>query len=978
MIRSLSLKNFMSYASADIPLSPGVNFICGPNGSGKSTLLIAISLALGMSHTERGRKLSDLIRWGADRSRISLVLDNSHHDGARAFPEFDTDELVVERTLTKSGSYPIKIDGVPATKEELMTLIKSQGINPDNMMIIMQQDMVEEFSLLSPMDKLSMLEEVIEFESYRRDLLQAREDLEALLGEERETRRILDGSNRRVTEWERLYERFQRKRKLEDELEELTAEALWARAAEGEKALQQLESRRGEREQELAHINDRLSELERRIQERSKQLEDSWSELESKKSSLMETVADRASFRAKAEVIGGTLAEAREELGALRLSADRDRAQVEEAVGKLDGLESGEEVARLESAISLAREGISRLARGDRLAELASGIASRTGEATALERHISELRDRIDNPFGRTLAEAGKEVGSMEDLKGEAYGPLYSTMESDDFDLNGLRILLGEELLCSFVTTTEEDRQRVVRFLKERAIDSRVYLVPTSALVLIEKKFLPEEEEVLDWAVDRIRAPGPVKALLHRIAGGVLLVAGGNLRQLASTLQTPVITKEGENAGMLQGLISQTGPGSGNSRGRLERDLVDTTGRYAAVKEELAQRIREMEQARMNRQRELGSLLERILSLSAQLELLRAENVPSEVVMRREADRIRNAFGALFEYKEKRISEIERRIQRMERDLAEQEKAGSSAEAMVSKSEMGYQRGRERLERYLKAYYDLEGRKLVLVDQTRSLKAVIRDIDHRISERREDVEAQRRNAEELSPRISSPRDLLDIEREINTIRGSLSELTDVPDDIEGVYKVYLSDFQNLKRSLEIIIEKREEMQAELRKGLQRWRGIMEGHLESIDEDFNSILSEIGGRGEVHLVNEDVRSVGLDIRVGFEGKEMTSISTLSQSGGEKSLSTMAFLLALQRQIKSPFRAVDEYDVHLDPRNRDRVTQLLKLAVRDGSKQYIAITPSQISKRDLAEAENVIVVQSVDGRSRVGSLVLEAPS
>lgn len=978
MIRSLSLRNFMSYASADIPLSPGVNFICGPNGAGKSTLLIAISLALGLSHTERGRKLSDLIRWGSDRSRIRLVLDNSRHSGSRAFPEFDTDELVVERTLTKSGSYPIKIDGVPSTKEELMTLIRSQGVNPDNMMIIMQQDMVEEFSLLSPMEKLSMLEEVIEFQSYRRDLLQAREDLEALLGEERETRRILDGSNRRVTEWERLYERFQRKRKLEDELEELTAEALWAKAAEGEKALQQLESRRGEREQELAHIDDRLGELERRIEERSRQVEDSWSELESRKSSLMATVADRAASRAMVEGIGGVLAEAREELAALRASADRDRAQVEEARGKLEGLEPGEEVARLESAISLAREEVSRLARGDRLAELASGIASRTGEAAALERQISELRERMNNPFGRNLAEAGNELGSLEDLKGEVHGPLYSTMESDDFDLDGLRMLLGEELLRSFVTTTEEDRNRVVEYLQERGIDSRVYLVPTSALVLIEKKFLPEEEEVLDWAVDRIRAPGPVKALLHRVAGGVLLVSGGNPRQLAAALGTPVITRGGENAGMLQGLISQIGPGSGKSMAKLERDLADATGRYAAVKEELAQRTREMERARTDRQRELGSLLDRILSLSNQLELLRAENIPSDVVIRREAERIRNAFGALVDYKEKRISEIERRIQRLEVDLAGQEKAGGSAEATVSKSEMAYQRTRERLERHLKAYYDLEGRKLVLVDQTRSLKAAIRDIEHRISERREEVESQRRNAEELSPRISSPRDLLDLEREMNTIRGSLSELTDVPDDIEGVYKMYLSDFENLKRSLEIIIEKREEMQAELRKGLQRWRGIMEEHLEGINEDFNSILSEIGGRGEVHLINEDVRSVGLDIRVGFEGKEMTSISTLSQSGGEKSLSTMAFLLALQRQIKSPFRAVDEYDVHLDPRNRDRVTQLLKLAVRDGSKQYIAITPSQISKRDLAEAENVIVVQSVDGRSRVGSLVLEAPS
>jgi len=187
----------------------------------------------------------------------------------------------------------------------------------------------------------------------------------------------------------------------------------------------------------------------------------------------------------------------------------------------------------------------------------------------------------------------------------------------------------------------------------------------------------------------------------------------------------------------------------------------------------------------------------------------------------------------------------------------------------------------------------------------------------------------------------------------------------------------LSEFETLKKSLQSVIERKGEMQAEQRKGLERWSERMAGHVDGINRDFNEILGEIGARGRVSLTDGDVRNVGLDIEVGFAGKEFTSISTLSQSGGEKSLSTMSFLLALQRQIKSPFRAVDEYDVHLDPMNKDLVTRLLKSAVRrDGAKQYIAITPSQIPRHDLEGAENVVVVQSVEGRSRVGSLVLEA--
>jgi len=75
--------------------------------------------------------------------------------------------------------------------------------------------------------------------------------------------------------------------------------------------------------------------------------------------------------------------------------------------------------------------------------------------------------------------------------------------------------------------------------------------------------------------------------------------------------------------------------------------------------------------------------------------------------------------------------------------------------------------------------------------------------------------------------------------------------------------------------------------------------------------------------------------------------------------------MALLLALQKYIKSPFRAVDEFDVHLDPLNRERIINILtETASRDGDTQYIIITPGRVPFR---ENVNFIVVQNVRGRS-----------
>jgi chromosome segregation ATPase len=75
--------------------------------------------------------------------------------------------------------------------------------------------------------------------------------------------------------------------------------------------------------------------------------------------------------------------------------------------------------------------------------------------------------------------------------------------------------------------------------------------------------------------------------------------------------------------------------------------------------------------------------------------------------------------------------------------------------------------------------------------------------------------------------------------------------------------------------------------------------------------------------------------------------------------------MSFLLALQQHVRSPFRAVDEYDIHMDPKNREIIAKLLISTVKDSNAQYIVITPSQITFAK--EEVNIITVQNIDGRS-----------
>ena len=112
----------MSYEYARIPFKAGVNVLCGPNGSGKSSILLGISVALGQSSTERSKRLSDLIRYGKDEARVTLVLDNSPRNARRPVRRIKKDQIFLTRTLRRDGKYCFELENTAANKIEVNRL----------------------------------------------------------------------------------------------------------------------------------------------------------------------------------------------------------------------------------------------------------------------------------------------------------------------------------------------------------------------------------------------------------------------------------------------------------------------------------------------------------------------------------------------------------------------------------------------------------------------------------------------------------------------------------------------------------------------------------------------------------------------------------------------------------------------------------------------------------------------------------------
>jgi chromosome segregation ATPase len=256
LIQEVILENFMSYEYARVPFKQGVNIIGGPNGAGKSSLLLAISVGLGQTYTERSRKLSDLIRWGKDQARVTLILDNSKQGNKRPVSKYSKDQLFLTRVLRRDGKYFFELENRVASKQDIERLLGKFGVDPDNMLIIMHQNMVEQFSVLSNIEKLRMVEAAVGLEPFRENVVQAKTKLMRILSQEESVSKLLEQAQQTLAYWHEQYDKYQEKKQLQLKRRFLDRELVWAEVERREAIIKGLQANFNKNQQSLGKIED--------------------------------------------------------------------------------------------------------------------------------------------------------------------------------------------------------------------------------------------------------------------------------------------------------------------------------------------------------------------------------------------------------------------------------------------------------------------------------------------------------------------------------------------------------------------------------------------------------------------------------------------------------------------------------------------------------------------------------------------------
>lgn len=203
----------------------------------------------------------------------------------------------------------------------------------------------------------------------------------------------------------------------------------------------------------------------------------------------------------------------------------------------------------------------------------------------------------------------------------------------------------------------------------------------------------------------------------------------------------------------------------------------------------------------------------------------------------------------------------------------------------------------------------------------------------------EEYELTLNHAKELrNPNLT---DLADMKRRIQELKSEIRALGNVNVNAIEEYKSVSERYEFLKGQHDDLVEAAETLEQIIEELDNAMRKQFKEQFARIAAEFDQVFKEMfgGGKGTLELMeDEDILEAGIRIIAQPPGKKLQNMMQLS--GGEKALTAIALLFAIQNLKPSPFCLLDEIEAALDDNNVDRFAQYLHKLTK--YTQFIVIT------------------------------------
>ncbi|WP_297437017.1 chromosome segregation protein SMC [Thermococcus sp.] len=401
-------------------------------------------------------------------------------------------------------------------------------------------------------------------------------------------------------------------------------------------------------------------------------------------------------------------------------------------------------------------------------------------------------------------------------------------------------------------------------------------------------------------------------------------------------------------------------------RGRIERLERKKTKLKKALENpearELNAKIREVEAEISKLKEELGKVESKLESLDARIN---EELLPRKADLEEEIEGLVNRINAL----NANIKESENAIAGYEKELEDLKRAEENVKDELKEL-------RERRERLKNEVTELRAEKENVSSKLQNLRIEANTLKIRLAQYNAALEERRGELKHFE--TSLVRSIKEVPFELEGLKDEIEHMEEEIKALEPVNMKAIEDFEVVERRYMELKSKREQVEAE-KESIEEFIGEIEGQkrhvfmqtLNEIAKNFSELFAKLSPGGSARLVLEnpdDPFAGGLEVEARPAGKDVKRIEAMS--GGEKALTALAFVFAIQHYRPAPFYLFDEIDAHLDDANVKRVADLIKESAK--SSQFIVMTLRDVM---MANAERIIGVSMQNGVSRVVSLSLE---
>lgn len=1009
ILEKVTLKNFMCHSQLTMSFSSNVNFIVGKNGSGKSAIITAIVVGLGgkASSTSRGSSLKTLIKEGSTSASVEITIRNK---GREAYKKhLFGDRITIERRINTDGQTYYKIKNsegkvITNKKEDLVQILDQFNIQVDNPLTCLNQEMSKHFlHSKSESDKYKFFMKSTQLEQMSMDYDFVQKHRLTMQETLKRKEKVLPDLEKEILAKEQKFRDLSTLQELKNKIDNLKGELAWAHVIHLEHSLKpqkrqleqeqkrtskytqmvdkskqrekeakaifeqsqnqvkaymekakQLDPLRSTKKQEYDRIRQTHRQLEHRVKSLVKQRHDvsnDMRKMEKRISDLMESVnTNIEAEKKKREKLLAKLQKELQELKAQLNNTSNQKQQFEHAIENCKGViqENKKAAQRISTEKHKAVNSLKCL------------TSDRKNRLQLFGVKMPKFVQRIEEEWRRKR------------FRQKPRGPIGACITLKDANMAVPVECAIRSHISAFVVDNHED-MKLLSQLRSSVFTPK----EASQITIYTSKFSNKVHDVsrgkavhnpYKCVLDLLNIEDPVVANCLIDMGSIeSILVIPNLKDAMRIMQNSARPP----AGCTQ---VYTGDGDEVYEDRFYSNPREPVSRFlkADVEDEIRRlqeeirisdfKMKEIDvivqtktkESQMN-VKELHHLEQTKRQIVNRLKDVQVEIKGLESVEEVSPPDVKDLLDEVNNYKQQIVS-LEATVREESGELKRSKDALTAAQSNWKQYDGEMRKIKDALdesrENISKVENDLEKAKSDRSYYEESLKKHHHMIQEMINKQNKEnamVDKERERAALIHrERINTRRTPSNIENEIRQIERRVAQDEQQHGQREQIIKEYYEvkeQYKSIKNGMQWVRTFIHEVDSYLKQRQHSFKQMRVLISLRCRMTFDTLLSQRGFTGKMHFSHTD-HLLQISVQPGEDG--ITTNDMRALSGGERSFSTVCFVLSLWEEIESPFRCLDEFDVFMDMANRRvAMEMMLEIAMNDKLQQFIFLTPHDIS-------------------------------